>query len=304
MRILFTGGSSFTGCWFVQKLAAAGHRIVAPIRRSFEDYNDQSLRKSRIEKILPSADVRFEIPYGSKSFQDLIENESFDLFCHHAAEVNDYKSPDFDYISALKNNAGNLPEVLTALKSRGCQKIVLTGSVFEQNEGAGSDGLRAVSPYGLSKGLTADVFHYFCQVHKMPLGKFVIPNPFGPFEEFRFTSFLMQNWMGGKTAHVAMPAYVRDNIPVSLLGDAYVAFVQSDSKKLNPSCYVGTQGDFTQKFAENMRVRLNLPCEYTLGDQTEFLEPRERFNTEPVDLIEENKGWDELAAYYERVFAK
>lgn len=302
MRILFTGASSFTGFWFVQKLAAAGHDVVAPLRRSFENY--QNLRKTRVEKILSCSDVRFEISYGSKSFQDLIENESFDLFCHHAADVTDYKSPDFDYVSALKNNTGNLPKILPALKNRGCKKVVLTGSVFEQNEGVGSDDLRAVSPYGLSKGITSDVFHYFCQIHHIPLSKFVIPNPFGPFEEFRFTSFLMQNWIENKTAHVTMPAYVRDNIPVSLLADAYTDFIESDLKKLNPSGYVGTQGDFTQKFAENMRKRLNLPCEYALADQTEFLEPRERFNTDLVDFQNDEKAWDELASYYEGVFAQ
>lgn len=297
MRILFTGASSFTGMWFVQKLAASGHHVIAPLRRCFEDY--QGLRKARIEKILTCADVRFDIAYGSKEFLNL---EPFDLFCHHAADVTNYKSPDFDYAAALKNNTGNLPEILPALKN--CKKIVLTGSVFEQNEGAGSDNLRAVSPYGLSKGLTSDVFQYFCQIYQMPLAKFVIPNPFGPFEEFRFTSFLMQQWMEQKSAHVTMPAYVRDNIPVSLLADAYVDFVLSDRKKCNPSGYVGSQGKFTQIFAENMRKRLNLPCEYTLADQTEFLEPRERYNTEPVDLAKAQEAWNELADYYERAFVK
>lgn len=297
MRILFTGASSFTGFWFVQKLVDNGHLVVAPIRRPLEDY--QGLRKARIEKLLTKADLRFNIPYGSKSFQNLLETEKFDLFCHHAAEVTDYKSPDFDYIAALKNNVGNLSEILPA-----CKKVVLTGSVFEQNEGKGSDDLRAVSPYGLSKGLTSDVFQYFCSVHRIPFSKFVIPNPFGPFEEFRFTSFLMQNWMEKKSVHVSQPAYVRDNVPVSLLADAYVGFIESNQEKLNPSCYVGSQGAFTKLFAENIGKRLNLPCEYTLANQTEFLEPKERVNTDPIDLKNEEKAWDELAEYYERVFVK
>ena len=246
------------------------------------------------------ADVRFKIPYGTQKFHDLIENEHFDLFCHHAADVTDYKSPDFDYVAALKNNVGNLPAILKALKT----KVILTGSVFEQNEGAGCDNLRAVSPYGLSKGLTSDVFDYYCQVLQVPLAKFVIPNPFGPFEEFRFTSFLMQNWMEKKCVHVTMPAYVRDNIPVSILADAYVGFIESDIKKINPSGYVGTQGEFTKKFAEEMKKRLNLPCEYTLADQKEFTEPRQRYNTDPVDLKKEQAAWDELAGYYEKAFAR
>lgn len=297
MRILFTGASSFTGFWFVQRLAHAGHSVVAPIRRPLEEY--QGLRKARIEKLFSFADLRFGIPYGSKAFQNLIELEDFDLFCHHAAEVTDYKSPHFDYVAALKNNVGNLSEILPA-----CKKVVLTGTVFEQNEGFGTDNLRAVSPYGLSKGLTSDVFQYYCSLHRVPLAKFVIPNPFGPFEEFRFTSFLMQNWMENRSVHVSMPAYVRDNIPVLLLADAYVGFVESDQMKLNPSGYVGAQGEFTKRFAENMGRRLNLPCEYTLANQTEFLEPKERVNTDPIPLEGEEKAWDELAEYYERTFVK
>ena len=38
------------------------------------------------------------------------------------------------------------------------QSIGLTGSVFEPDEGEGSDDLRAVSAYGLSKGLTSEIF--------------------------------------------------------------------------------------------------------------------------------------------------
>ena len=32
MKILFTGGSSFTGSWFIRELAAAGHEVTAIFR--------------------------------------------------------------------------------------------------------------------------------------------------------------------------------------------------------------------------------------------------------------------------------
>ena len=56
---------------------------------------------------------------------------------------------------------------------------MLTGSVFEQNEGAGEPPLVAFSPYGLSKGLTAEVVRHRCREFGIRYGKFVIPNPFG-----------------------------------------------------------------------------------------------------------------------------
>ncbi len=311
MRILFTGASSFTGMWFVKALKQAGHEITAPLKSAESAY--EGLRKARISELNSFADVRYATAYSSKEFEQLLQNESFDLFCHHAADVTNYKSPDFDAVSALNNNVGNISFILNTLKKNGCNCILLTGSVFEQNEGAGSDNLRAVSPYGLSKGLTSEVFKYYADIKGMSLGKFVIPNPFGPFEEFRFTSFLIKNWMEGKEVNVSQPAYVRDNIHVSLLAKAYAHFANQISEqksyiKLNPSGYPESQGAFTARFANEMRSRLQLPCEFSLTKQIEFLEPKVRLNTDLLDsnLLnwDEKLAWDELANYYEAQFSK
>jgi nucleoside-diphosphate-sugar epimerase len=188
----------------------------------------------------------------------------------------------------------------------------LTGSVFEPGEGAGSQGLPAFSPYGLSKRLTAQVVEYYCGLAGMSYGKFVIPNPFGPFEEPRFTQYLVRSWYEGKTPGVNTPAYVRDNIHASLLAKAYAAFAgslsdEAGATKLNPSGYIESQGDFALRFAHEMRGRLGLPCEVTLAHQTEFSEPRIRVNTDMLDADalgwNEAAAWDELARYYQQVFA-
>lgn len=311
MRILFTGASSFTGMWFVKTLLQAGHSVIAPLKNT--EFSYEGLRKTRISEISAFADVRYSTPFGSTEFDSLLQNESFDLFCHHAADVTNYKSPDFNAVSALKNNVGNISDVLNTLQNRGCNRILLTGSIFEQNEGAGSDSLRAVSPYGLSKGLTSEVFKYYADRNGMSLGKFVIPNPFGPFEEFRFTSFLIQNWMQEKEVNVSQGSYVRDNIHVSLLAKAYSHFADQipETKgfiKLNPSGYPESQGAFTSRFATEMRSRLGIPCAFTLSHQTEFPEPKVRLNTDLLDTSllnwDEKNAWNELAAYYENIFTK
>ena len=46
----------------------------------------------------------------------------------------------------------------------------------------------------------------------MRLAKFVIANPFGPLEEPRFTAYLAREWLGGRSAVVRTPEYLRDNI--------------------------------------------------------------------------------------------
>ena len=136
----------------------------------------------------------------------------------------------------------------------------------------------------------------------------MIPNPFGPFEEPRFTAYLMRCWFKDETAGVRTPAYVRDNIHVSLLARAYLRFVDDaapdvGSRHLGPSGYVESQGRFAERMADAMRERLGLACELDLAEQTAFDEPRVRINTDPADATEldwnESEAWDAFAAYYE-----
>ena len=115
--------------------------------------------------------------------------------------------------------------MLEALRADGLKGVVMTGSVFEQDEGAGETPLVAFSPYGLSKGLTAEVVRHRCREFGLRYGKFVIPNPFGPLEEPRFCAYLVRTWRKGEIARVNTPSYIRDNIHVSLLAAAYAKFV-------------------------------------------------------------------------------
>lgn len=310
MRILFTGASSFTGYWFVKELAAAGHEVVATFRKPAGEYTDVRRRRvAGLEKVCRPA---YGAAFGSPEFLDLIRAGKFDLLCHHAADVTNYKSPDFDAIAALGTNARNLAAVLGALKQSGLRGVLLTGSVFENDEGAGSEGLPAFSPYGLSKSLTFQTFRYYCRAAGLPVAKFVIPNPFGPLEEPKFTAFLVKNWYAGKTPGVSTPVYVRDNIHVTLLAKAYARFAgrvpdAPHLMKLNPSGYVESQGAFTLRFAREMQPRLGIPCNVVLENQTQFPEPRVRINTDVLDAAslgwDEAAAWDEIAQYYRETLA-
>ena len=304
MKILFTGASSFTGFWFVKTLAAAGREIVCPLTGDWEKYAD--VRQARVEKLKPVCRFIPNAPFGSDNFLKFAGAERFDLLCHHAADVTNYKSPDFDAGRALQNNSLNLRAVLKAVKA----PVVLTGSVFENDEGAGNGPLRAFSPYGLSKGLTFQVFRFYCAEAGLPLGKFVIPNPFGPFEEPRFTAHLMKNWRDGKIAEVKTPDYVRDNLHVDLLAATYEKFAarvlreKLPLQKINPSGYVEKQGEFAQRVAREVKARTGWACELKLAQQTDFSEPLERVNTEPAAKIifgwSEPKAWDALVEFYTR----
>jgi len=310
MRILITGGSSFTGMWFVKALSNLGHDLVIPLKRDLSEY--QGIRKQRIEEIELYGDRHFNCPFGSESFLSLIENSApFDLFCNHAADVADYRNPNFDFADALAKNTHNLSQVLDKLKIKGCNHVILTGSVFERGEGAGSEGLEALSPYGLSKGLTYETFRFFTSKKRMHLGKFVVPNPFGPYEEDRFTTYLMREWLSGNMAVVKTPEYVRDNVPAPLLAHAYVDYAERFFKnpsleRCSPSFYRETMREFAARYACETKKRIGKPCTLDFLPQEHFEEPKIRVNKTQLDPVkfffDEERFFDENVAWYKKVF--
>src|SRR3954465_1397208 len=150
MKILFTGASSFTGHWFVIKLAERGHEVWATFtRRSADDYG-ADIRGERVRRLLGKCRPLYSCRFGDERFLKTLKHEKFELLCHHAADVTNYKSPGFDVERAVANNTFRASDVLQSLRSSS-GSLLLTGSFFEPGEGAGSDGLPAFSPYGLSK---------------------------------------------------------------------------------------------------------------------------------------------------------
>lgn len=309
MRILLTGASSFTGLWFAQHLAAAGHEVIATLRRPAQEYS--GLRRERIELLRKAGELWEGCEFGSEPFLAMLaKRRGIEVLCHHAATVENYRSPEFDIAAAFAANTRRGREVLRCLADSGGKAVVITGSVFEADEGAGTEPRRAFSPYGVSKAVTAQFFRYWCDALGLPLGKFVIPNPFGPYEEPRFCAYLVQSWSRGETPVVKTPSYVRDNIHVDLLASAYAAFVErvagaSGLSRESPSGYVESQGAFAVRFGKEIGVRLGLPCPVGIAEQTDFSEPMVRINTGRAGPLkwDEPKAWDRLAEYYAKAYA-
>ncbi|HEY5909923.1 MAG TPA: NAD(P)-dependent oxidoreductase [Verrucomicrobiae bacterium] len=310
MRILFTGISSFTGCWFARALAAAGHEVVGPLRGSSATYD--GAKRARVEQLLSGCRLVPETAFGTDAFKRLLqESGPWDLLCHHAAETGNYRSPDFDVPAAVRTNCLDLRTVLAIFRERGGKAVVLTGSVFENDEGGGAGTRRAFSGYGLAKGLTWQMFRFYCEQAGVRLGKFVIPNPFGPWEEPRFTAYLMRTWKQGQAAAVKTPDYIRDNIHIGLLTEVYVRFAMdiavpgNSPVRINPSGYVESQGAFAERVAREVRLRAGWTCGLELARQQDFSEPLERFNTDAAQALvpgwNEKAAWDSFVDFYQRV---
>src|SRR5262249_21440379 len=100
MKILFTGGSSFTGHWFIKELVDAGHEVVAIFRRRQDEYSEE-LRRKRVAALTGICRSVFGLSFGDDRCLALIKEGNWDLLCHHGAHVTNYKSPDFDVATAF-----------------------------------------------------------------------------------------------------------------------------------------------------------------------------------------------------------
>lgn len=305
MRILFTGISSFTGYWIAKELIENGNEIIAVLpRKSIDEYEGiKALRVKHIEKL---ADVKYGIKFGDDNFIRILENNKFDLFCYHSSYVVDYNTNKFKYLHSINENLLNIETVTDIIKSKEMM-IIYTGSIFEGGEGIGTN-LKPISLYGISKQHTFDVLYHYCNKKGIKLGKFVIPNPFGPYEEERFTNYLIRTWIKGETPIIKTPAYVRDNIHISLLAKAYIYFSEKLERtkeyfiQLNPSGYVESQETFALRIGKELSIRLGIKYPYTKVIQKELNEPFIRINNTKTDLLisnwNEKKAWDEYAEYY------
>jgi nucleoside-diphosphate-sugar epimerase len=306
-RVLLTGASSFTGLWIAEALAAAGFEVMAPLLRARDAY--EGVRLERVRRLERCAAVTFERPFGSQALlRDM--RQGVDLLAHHAAQIEGYRDPGFDAAEAVRRNAAGAAEVLAALRQAGGGVLLLTGSVFEAGEGGEGPAAPYVTPYGLSKTLTSEAFAGFAADAGVRFGRFVIPSPYGPFEERRFSWHLFRSWYVGEAPQVRTPLYVRDHLPAPLLAQAYVTYVEAllagGGAVARPSGWIASQGEFGRRLAHEAEARLGMACPLDLADQTVFDEPRVRVNDQPVprDAWDEAAFWDDYVGWYADLHAR
>jgi len=307
MRVLLTGASSFTGFWFARALARRGATIVAACRGRPAAYDP--LRRQRIDQLEGAVRPVFDCAFGSDAFLDLLDRAGpFDVVGLHGAEVGDFRRNDYDALDAAAATTRNAGAVLDRLAAMGSPRIVVTGSVFEADEGDGDRPLRAIGAYGLAKTLAWHLLRFEAQRRGLTPAKFVIANPVGAMARPGLVSAFMAAWLGGETPAVRHPHLVRDNIPVEALADAYAEFAlapRGDASRLAPSGRVETVARFVERLSLAMTPRLKRPCRFVLADPpAPSNEPIRRFNMDRLsgdhagDDGWEGPVWDSLAAWH------
>lgn len=309
MRILLTGASSFTGAWFAATLAGDGHQVVGTLQRRIGDYG--ALESRRIAMLQRAGVTLAEgASYGNAAMQELI-GQGFERICFHASDVRNYRSADFDLTGAMLSNLAGMQAACHTARATGTTRLIWTGTVFEPDEAAGDRTDEAITPYGLSKWLSWLALEAYARQAGLALGKFIVPNPFGPLEQTRFCTYLVTRWANGETPLVQTPAYIRDNIPVDRLARAYADFValapgDAGADRCGPCGYIESQGHFTARFAREIGYRLGLATPFELAEQTDFPEPLRRTNRGGIEpQWDETRFWDDLARdYAERILAR
>jgi UDP-glucose 4-epimerase len=258
VRLLLTGASSLTGAWMAAACHAEGIEVHATLRSPPELYT--GMRAQRVAMLRASARLHTGVSAGTGdgSFVKLIDAVSPDIVAYHAHPMEGFRGVDYDYLGAAATMTGGLDAEMRALAACGAS-AVYTGTVYEQGPGAGPGARPAISRYGISKRIVYEALRLAGAGARVPVHRFVVPNPFGPLEEGRFGNYLAELWGRGETPVVRTPNYVRDNIPVAELAARFARFLAAGPERpvvLEPSGYVESQGRFAERLAREVGMRL------------------------------------------------
>lgn len=285
IRALLTGASSFTGAWFARALERHGIVPTLTSRRPWETC--EAPARQRLAMALRFGELIDDCRPGEPLFLETLRTRGpFRLLCVHGARTAGHRSPGFDVEAALHANVEGMAATLEAFAGAGGHGVVVTGSFFEADEGAGSDRRGAFSPYGLSKTLTWHWLRYRVEALGLTLGKFVVPHPFGPLEKPGLTASITAAWLRGETPELHEPYRVRDFAHVDWLAEAYARFASRVASgrgllRCAPSLHVETVGCFVTRMAAALAPRLDRACRFrSLEPVAAGNEPAIRHNTD------------------------
>jgi nucleoside-diphosphate-sugar epimerase len=283
---LITGATSFSGIWFTKTMLDSGIECIAVSRNTESHSEIVQNRLNWIRKDYPN--------FKLSTLEESLDISRVDVVCFHGTATFDYRNPHFDIDLAVQSTL----EVSKIIHSKFKDALyVHTGTFSEPNESIGNNSL-SFNPYSTSKNIIYN--QHKSLVDEGQLLKYVMPNPFGPLENHKFTGYLIQQWAAGKKPLIKSPNYVRDNVPIDLLSAHYVQTLINYTKGLGartawPSKYIESNLAFAKRYANHFNALTGYPTPIDAVLHHEFEEPRIRINK---DYCEDTvKGWSEIDSW-------
>ncbi len=288
-----TGATSFSGYWFARQLILDGHELTIIRSRSDNTGHEENLWLSKLDN--ESLSFR-ELSFLQESTPRLL----FDAILLHGSFMEDRRSPNFNVDLAVKKTLGVTKWIKEHFKA---ECVIHTGTFSEEDEGVGESPLNNFNPYSESKSLIYK--EHLKMFHGVPFLKFIMPNPFGRFQQNNIFSFLEKTWAKNEIPLILQPNYIRDYVPVDLLAISYSNLVDSFrrgnylSDSYSPSYFAMSNRDMFNLYASEISSRIGRNLEIHFGEQKDYSESRVRVNRDSLHILSEkwslDKFWDSLA---------
>jgi UDP-glucose 4-epimerase len=155
MKILVTGGAGFIGSQVAEAFLQEGHEV----------HIVDNLATGKMEN-LPQAAVFHRMDIAESEVVALIENEKFEVICHHAAQIDVRKSVADPLFDARVNILASLNLVEHGLRN-GLKKVIFAssgGTVYGEQVSIPANeehSLNPISPYGITKLSFEHYLYYY-----------------------------------------------------------------------------------------------------------------------------------------------
>lgn len=311
-RILLTGCSSFTGYWFASELINSGFELFCPLPHDYDEYF--GVKKQRLDSISDKATLVFNCPFGTNEFIELCKNQYYGMG-FHGFYMENYNNRNYKISSSLSQNLKNIESILEILQENHT-RIVYSSSVFENAINIEEDNNESISidwyNYAFSKKVTYLALRSLCEQCGLTCQRFVITNPFGPYEDTKFCFHLMNSIFKKDDFLIKTPFYTRDMIQVNLLAKLYAnAFLNENDKNIDefrPSQYSMKIFEFAELFISEISKYCGYKIKIVKENQKTFNEPKTLINKMDYKNYncahEERESWREYFYYYKNNLSK
>jgi nucleoside-diphosphate-sugar epimerase len=211
-KVLVTGASGFIGSHLCQRLVSTGAAVHAVSRSPRSNYCENlrwwAADLTRIDTV-----------------RQLFESIRPDIIYHLASHV--MGAPSLEHVlPTFHSNLQTSVNLLTAAAEKGCQRLVLTGSLAEPELGKGEN--FPVAPYAAAKWASSGYGRMFHSLYGVPVVLARVFMVYGPAQKdlSKLIPYVTVSLLQGKNPKVTSGERLIDWIYVSDVVDAYLALAE------------------------------------------------------------------------------